>query len=101
MKEGSHIIALKKRDVDLNNRVTLPSKPSIEEPPIFKLQALPSDLCYEFSEANNTSSIVIVTDLIDFQVKDLIPVLQKFKREIRWSTVDIIGILPKFSKQKI
>lgn len=39
---GSYTFTPKKIDLDLSNRVTQPTKPSIEEPPVLKLKALPS-----------------------------------------------------------
>ena len=44
--------------------------------------------------------VIIVADLIDIEVKAL-SVLQRFKRDIGWSIVDIVGIPPGISTHKI
>ncbi|XP_055806987.1 uncharacterized protein LOC129875768 [Solanum dulcamara] len=41
---GTFNHAPKRLDLDLKNRATLPAKPSIEEPPILEVKALPSHL---------------------------------------------------------
>ncbi|XP_070025980.1 uncharacterized protein [Nicotiana sylvestris] len=45
---GSYNYAPRKLSLDLENRTTLPMKPSIEEPPTLELKTLPSHLRYEF-----------------------------------------------------
>ena len=45
---GAHSYAPKKLDLDLKNRPSPPTKPSIEEPPVLELKQLPSHLRYVF-----------------------------------------------------
>ncbi|KAK4733841.1 hypothetical protein R3W88_008102 [Solanum pinnatisectum] len=53
---GSHSYAPNKLDIDLKNRPTPPTKPSIEEPPVLELKQLPNHLRYAFLGTNNTFS---------------------------------------------
>lgn len=45
---GTRPFVSKKLDLDLNNRATLPAKPSIEEPPVMELKEMPQHLRYAF-----------------------------------------------------
>ncbi|XP_015166432.1 uncharacterized protein [Solanum tuberosum] len=72
-----------KFDIDLKNRESPPAKPSTEEPPNLELKSLPSHLKYAFLGANDTLPVIIVTDLLERQVKLLIEVLQKHIKAIR------------------
>ncbi|WMV19054.1 hypothetical protein MTR67_012439 [Solanum verrucosum] len=91
----------KKLDLDLKNRDFLPARPSAEEPPKFELKALPSHLRYVFLGQNSNLPIIIVADLNKGQVEALISVLKRFKRAIRWTIADIIGIPPGSDSQNM
>lgn len=91
-RNGSYIYAHKNIDLDSKNKMTPPARPSIEDPPIFELKALSSYLYYLFLEADNTFSVIIVADLIKTEVGDLLSMLQRLKRYIRWTIVDIVGM---------
>ena len=67
-------------------------KPSIEEALKVQLKALPPHMRYVFLGKGDTWSIIIASDLNVHQVGSLVEVLKRFKRAIRWSIVDIIGI---------
>lgn len=56
----------KKLDLDLKNRATHPSKPSIMELPFLELMTLPSYLYYVLLVAKNTLPIIIVADLLEW-----------------------------------
>ncbi|XP_015161562.1 uncharacterized protein [Solanum tuberosum] len=73
----------KKLDLDLKNRDTPPTKPSVDEPPKLELKALPSHLRYVFLGKNNTLPVIIAADLNKGEVEALISVLKRFKRAIR------------------
>lgn len=45
-----------------------------------------------FLVKNNTLLVLIVPDLSDGRIEDLILILKRFKRDIGWTIVDIIGI---------
>lgn len=55
----------KKLDINLKNRTTPLARPSIEEPLVLELKALPSYLRYAFLRSNNTLFVIIVVDLLD------------------------------------
>ena len=85
----------------MNNRESLPAKPSIEEAPKLELKALPPHLRYEFLGNGNTLPVIIASDLNKQQVKSLVKVLKRFKRAIGWTITDIIGIPPGIFSHKI
>lgn len=60
---GSYIYAPKKFYLDLKNRTTPLARPSIEEPPVLELKALPShfSLCIF---GDNTFPMIIADDLV-------------------------------------
>lgn len=88
----SYSYAPMKLDLDLKNRPTPLAKPFIEEPPVLELKKLPSHLRYVFLGSGNTLPVIIAADLGEQQVKALISVFQRYKREIGWTIADIIGI---------
>ena len=73
----------KKFELDMKNRESPPSKPSIEEAPKVELKALPPLLRYEFLGNGDTLPVIIVSDLDEQQVQSLVKVLKRFKRAIR------------------
>lgn len=57
---GSYAYALKKLCLDLKNIENPPALPSIKEPSVLELKALPSYLCYAFLGDNNTLSVLFL-----------------------------------------
>lgn len=72
---GYYTYATKKVNLDLKNRTTPLARPSIEEPPVLELKVLPSHLWYAFLGANNTFSVIIVSNLVDTKIEVLLSVL--------------------------
>ena len=87
----------KKYELDMKNRESPPTKPSIEEVPKLELKALPPHLRYEFLGNGDTLPVIIASDLDEQQVQSLVKVLKRFKRAIRWTIAAIIGILLVFA----
>lgn len=97
---GSYTYTLQKLNMDLKNRTTPPSHPSIEKPLVLESKALASYLRYAFLWANNKLLVIIAAALMKTKVEALLPVL-KFKWAIGWSIVDIIVIPPEIGTHKI
>lgn len=76
---GSYTYALKKMVLDMKNRVTLPTNPSTEEPPIIKLKTHFSHPYYVFLGKNNTLSVITIAYLFKWQVKALVSILPRLK----------------------
>lgn len=72
---SSYNFALEKIDIDLKNRVILPTKPAIKDPPVIEIKDILYHLNYAIFGANNTFSIIIVANLIDWQVEALVSML--------------------------
>ena len=72
----------KKYELDVKNRESPPTKPSIEEAPKLELKALPPHLRYEFLGNDDTLSVIIASDLNEQQVESLLKVLKRFKRAV-------------------
>ncbi|XP_070015709.1 uncharacterized protein [Nicotiana sylvestris] len=87
--------------LELENRATPPSKPSIEEPPKLELKPLPNNLRYVFLGPDSTFPVIISSGLLDVQVERLVQVLQENKTAIGWTMADIKGISPAFCMHKI
>ncbi|XP_070011180.1 uncharacterized protein [Nicotiana sylvestris] len=98
---GSYIYEPRKLSLDLENRKTLPTKPSIDEPPILELKPLPSHLKYEFLDPCSTLPIILSSCLTNVQVDTTLAVLQRRKKAICWTLADIRGISPAFCMHKI
>ncbi|XP_019253798.1 PREDICTED: uncharacterized protein LOC109232481 [Nicotiana attenuata] len=92
---------MKKLSLDLKNRKTPPTKPSIEEPPVLELKPLPPHLRYEFLGSNSTLSVILSSCLTNMQVDATLAVLKKRKKAIGWTLADIRGISPAFCMHKI
>ncbi|XP_070020040.1 uncharacterized protein [Nicotiana sylvestris] len=90
-----------KLSLDLKNRKTPPTKPSIEEPPVLELKPLPPHLRYEFLGPCLTLHVIISSCLTNLQVDSTLEVLQRRKREIGWTLADIQGKSPAFWMHKI
>nr|XP_016493968.1 PREDICTED: uncharacterized protein LOC107813241 [Nicotiana tabacum] len=98
---GSYSYEPRKLSLDLENRKTPPTKPSIEEPPVLELKPLPPHLRYEFLGPNFTLPVILSSCLTNVQVDATLAVLQKRKRAIGWTLADIRGISPAFCMHKI
>ena len=91
----------KKYELDVKNRESPPTKPSIEEAPKLELKSLPPHLRYEFLGNGDTLPVIIASDMDEQQVQSLVKVLKRFKRAIGWTIADIIGIPPVIFSHKI
>ncbi|XP_070025330.1 uncharacterized protein [Nicotiana sylvestris] len=100
-ERGSYTYEPWKLSLDLENRKTPPTKPSIEEPPILELKPLPSHLRYEFLCSCSTLPIILSSCLTNVQVDATLVVLQRRKKAIGWTLADIRGISPAFCMNKI
>ncbi|XP_070055246.1 uncharacterized protein [Nicotiana tomentosiformis] len=98
---GSYSYGPRKLSLDLENRKTPPTKPSIEEPPTLELKPLPSHLRYEFFGPSSILPIILSACLTNVQVDSTLAVLQRRKRAIGWTLADIRGISPAFCMHKI
>ncbi|XP_070025453.1 uncharacterized protein [Nicotiana sylvestris] len=85
----------------LEERKTLPAKPSIKEPPKLELKPLPPHRRYAFLRPNSTLPIIISSSLLDVQAEHLLQVLTECKIAIGWTIADIKGISPAFCMHKI
>ncbi|XP_070011016.1 uncharacterized protein [Nicotiana sylvestris] len=93
---GSYSYEPRKLSLDLENRKTPPTKPSIEEPPMLELKPLPPHLKYELLGPNFILPVILSSCLTNVQVDATLAVLQKCKRAIGWTLADIQGIIPTF-----
>ena len=91
----------KKYELDMKNRESPPTRPSIVEAPKLELKALPPHLRYVYLGEENTLPVIIAADLNARQVECLVTVLKRFKRAIGWTIADIIGIPPGICSHKI
>ncbi|XP_070007268.1 uncharacterized protein [Nicotiana sylvestris] len=98
---GSHTYEPRKLSLDLENRTTPPTKPSIEEPPTLELKPFPSHLRYEFLGPSSTLPVILSSFLTNMQVEFTLEVLQRRKRAIGWTLADIRGISLTFCMHKI
>ena len=90
----------KKLELDMMHRESPAAKPSIEEAPKVELKSLPPHMRYVFLGKGDTLSIIIASDLNVHQVGSLVEVLKRFKKAIRWTIADIIGIPPEIFHNK-
>ncbi|XP_070005935.1 uncharacterized protein [Nicotiana sylvestris] len=97
----SYTYELRKLSLDLENRKSPPTKPSIEEPPTLELKSLPQHLRYEFFGPSSTLLVILSSCLTNMQVESILEVLQRRKREIGWTLADIRGINPLFCMHKM
>ncbi|XP_070026235.1 uncharacterized protein [Nicotiana sylvestris] len=98
---GSYSYEPQKLSLDLENRKTPPTKPSIKEPPVLELKQLPLHLRYEFLGPSSTLSVILSFCITNIQVDVTLAVLQKWKKAIGWTLPDIRGIIPAFCMHKI
>ncbi|XP_070047250.1 uncharacterized protein [Nicotiana tomentosiformis] len=97
----SYTYGPRKLSLDLENRKTPPTNPSIEEPPILELKPLPSHLRYEFLGPCSTLPVILSSCLTNVQVDSTLAVLQRRKKAIGWTFTDTWGISPAFYMHKI
>ncbi|XP_070037164.1 uncharacterized protein [Nicotiana tomentosiformis] len=98
---GSYTYEPLKLSLDIENRTTPPTKPSIEEPPILELKPLPPHLWHGFLGTSSTLPFILSSCLTNVQVDATLAVLQKRKKAIGWTLADIRGIIPAFCMHKI
>ncbi|XP_070014224.1 uncharacterized protein [Nicotiana sylvestris] len=98
---GSYTYEPRKLSLDIENRTTPPTKPSIEEPPILELKPLPPHNRYELHGHSSTLPVILSSCLTNMQVDSTLVVLQKRKKAIGWTLADIRGISPEFCTNKI
>ncbi|XP_070026304.1 uncharacterized protein [Nicotiana sylvestris] len=72
---GSYSYEPRKLSLDLGNRKTPPTKPSIEERPVLELKPLPTHLRYEFLGSNSTLPAILSSYLTNMQVDAILAVL--------------------------
>ena len=87
--------------LDLGSQSIFKLKPSIEDPPTLELKQLPSHLKYAFLEKSEKLSVLIFAFWTGNQEEKLLEVLRKHKKAIGWTIVDIKGISPSISTNKI
>lgn len=94
LQRSGYNYAPKKLDLDLKNRTTSPARPSIEEPPVLRVESPPISLeiCIFGGQQHLTG--YYSADLRQSEVEALLSVLQNFKKAIGWSIADIVGIPP-------
>ncbi|XP_070012977.1 uncharacterized protein [Nicotiana sylvestris] len=98
---GSYTYEPRKLSLDLENRKTTPTKPSIEDPPTLELKPLPSHLRYEFLSSFSMLHVILSLCLTNMQVDATLAVLQRRKKAIGWILANIWGISPTFCMHKI
>ena len=76
----------------MKHHESLRAKPSIEEAPKVELKAIPPNLMYVILGKGVTLPVIMASDLNVHQVDSLVEVLKRFKKAIRWTIADIIGI---------
>ena len=69
----------KKLELDMKNRESPPTKPSIEDDPKVELKALPPHPMYLFLGKGDTLLVIIASDLKGHQVESFVEVLNRFK----------------------
>ena len=87
--------------LNLSDREVKTTLPSIESPHSFELKLLPLYLKYAHLGQNNTLPIIISYTLDVGQEHSLIELLEKYRRTIGWTIVDIKGISPSICMHKI
>ncbi|XP_045820253.1 uncharacterized protein LOC123913526 [Trifolium pratense] len=80
---------------------TVPTKPSIEQPPSLELKPLPENLKYAYLESNEKLPVIISSNLDFDQEHKLLQVLKKHKKAIGWTLADLPGISPSMCMHRI
>ena len=75
--------------------------PSEERPPKLELKPLPSHLKYAFLGAEETFPIIISSSLEMNQENKLLEILRTHRTALRWTIVDIKGIIPLICTHRI
>ncbi|XP_070055316.1 uncharacterized protein [Nicotiana tomentosiformis] len=78
----SYTYGSRKLSLDLENRKTPPTKPSIEEPPTLELKPLTSHFRYEFLGLCSKLPVILSSCLTNVQVDSTLAVLQRRKKAI-------------------
>lgn len=78
----AHSYAPMKLALDMKDRPNPATKPPIEDLPVLELKQLPSHLMYVFLGTNKTLHVILAADLDEKQVKEVIKVLNRYKRAI-------------------
>ncbi|XP_070042562.1 uncharacterized protein [Nicotiana tomentosiformis] len=91
---GSCYYAPRKLSLDLENRKTPPTKPSIEDPPTLELKPLPPHYRYEFLGPCSTLLVILSSCLTNVQVDSTLVVLQKRKERYWWTLANMRGNKP-------
>ncbi|XP_070004103.1 uncharacterized protein [Nicotiana sylvestris] len=89
---GSYTYEPHKLSLDLENRKTPPTKPTIEELPTLELNLLPLHLRYEFLGPSSMFPVILSSCLTNMQVEPTLELLQRRKRAIGWTLADIRGM---------
>ncbi|XP_060202629.1 uncharacterized protein LOC132631046 [Lycium barbarum] len=98
---GSYSYHPKKLDLDLENRKTAPTKPSIVKPPKLELKQLPAHLKYEFLGPDNTLPVIVSALLNEEQTNRLLNIFREYMHAIGWTIADIQGISSDICEHKI
>lgn len=65
------------------------------------MKTLPTHLKYVYLGNNNTSPMIILSQLIETNEEFLFKVLKKYVKAIGWTLADICGISPSYYMYKI
>ncbi|KAJ0510884.1 hypothetical protein HanIR_Chr11g0545681 [Helianthus annuus] len=76
-------------------------KPSLEEPPVVELKALPKHLKYAYVGEGSTLPVIIASNLTGEQEEKLMKVLVTHRAAIGWTIADLKGISPSVVMHKI
>jgi len=87
--------------IDLSNRPTEKTLPSLEEPPTLELKTLPTHLKYAYLGEGNTLAVIISSALTTDCEKALLEILKNHIKAIGWTLADIRGISPSYCMHKI
>nr|KAJ0197883.1 hypothetical protein LSAT_V11C700377510 [Lactuca sativa] len=90
-----------KEELDLKDRVTAPTLPSIEKAPDLELKQLPTHLKYAYLRDDDTLPVIISSQLSSVQEKEFVDVLKENEKAIGWMLADIKGISPTMCMHKI
>ena len=87
--------------LDLSNRSTEKTKPSLEEPPTLELKTLPTHLKYAYLGEESTLPVIISSALTIECEKALLDILKNHIKAIGWTLANIRGISPSYCMHKI
>ncbi|KAK5824981.1 hypothetical protein PVK06_019780 [Gossypium arboreum] len=75
--------------------------PSVLQPPILELKALPDHLKYVFLGEKDTLPVIVSNKLTKDEEESLVRVLRDYKEAIGWTIADIKGLSPSTCMHKI